>query len=193
MNLFNGIFWGALFILAGLLFIMKNYVNINISVFRLIFGLILLYVGFRVIFGGFVGKGKSDVMFDEKNIKYTTQNNEYNIVFGKGIVDLTNIKLEGESKKIEVNAIFGSAEVTIPSNVPVVIVAGTAFGSVETPGNASHFIGDHKFISTSYKEGEPFVKLEANAVFGSVDILERIIVTEEAETVAPEPEEKPEE
>ena len=179
MNLFNGIFWGVLFILAGILFIMRNYVNINISVFRLIFGFILLYIGFRVIFGGFIGKGKSDVMFDEKNIKYSSNNNEYNIVFGKGVVDLTNMTLEGESKKVEISAIFGSAEVTIPSNLPIVITAGTAFGSVETPGNASHFIGDHKFMSTAYKDGEPFIKIEANAVFGSVEIYERKIAPAE--------------
>jgi hypothetical protein len=72
--------------------------------------------------------------------------------------------------RIQVNAAFGSAKVTLDPKTPVKIVGNSVFGSVEMPGGNSAAFGSQTYRGDAYKEGAPALLIEANAAFGSVEI-----------------------
>lgn len=49
----GGIFWGILLVVIGILFILKYSLHLNISIFRIVIAVILIYLGVSLIFGQF--------------------------------------------------------------------------------------------------------------------------------------------
>ncbi len=47
----SGLFWGFILVLLGLSIIVRILFNIDVPVFKVVFGLILIYLGFQVLFG----------------------------------------------------------------------------------------------------------------------------------------------
>lgn len=172
IELFSGLFWGILLMIGGVLFILRNYVNINIPIFRILFGLLLIYWGLSIIFGGFVHTDSHSAVFTgNQTLKLNEKNNEYNIIFGSGEIDLTDYNTLKRMKKIEVNAIFGQAIVIVPDNVTIRLDANAVFGEAKTPQKTSVFIGESNGIINQI-EGSDEVEMEVNAIFGSVEVRE---------------------
>ncbi|MDY6786630.1 MAG: hypothetical protein SVK54_00715 [candidate division WOR-3 bacterium] len=177
--MFNGIFWGIILILFGILFLIKNYVNFPIPIFRTLFGILLIYWGVNVLFGGFASGGSNTAVFSESNVTAKANIREYNAIFGSVNADLTDIAMMDISDKIEVNAIFGQNIVTLPDNEHIIVKCSAAFGQVSTPDNSVSFLGDTHYTINPGSDKKP-VYIEANAVFGEVKI--KIVHIEEAET-----------
>ena len=170
IELFSGLFWGILLMIGGILFIVRNYVNVNIPIFRILFGLLLIYWGLSIIFGGFVHTDSHSAVFSgNKTLKLTEDNNEYNIIFGSGEIDLTDYNMLMRMKRIEVNAIFGQAIVTVPDNVTIKLDANAVFGEAKTPKKKSVFIGENKGVINEM-QGTEQIEMEVNAIFGSVEV-----------------------
>lgn len=169
----SGVFWGAVVILLGLSIILKEVFHIHIPVFRVLLGVFLLYLGARIIAGGFGrnwGSGDSAV-FGNAHMKYDSDKRDYSIVFGSGTIDLTNVRSVIENRKIEVNVVFGNGMVRINDSIPLVIKSSTAFGATIMPNNNSAAFGETRYTSPSYVEGQPHLTLETNAVFGKVEVV----------------------
>ena len=70
--LFSGIFWGVILILLGLAMIIKVVFNVSLPIFRIVFAIIFVYIGFKILVGGFGGgikTEKNDVVFGETIIE----------------------------------------------------------------------------------------------------------------------------
>jgi hypothetical protein len=48
----------------------------------------------------------------------------------------------------------------------------SAFGNAVAPDHSSISFGEYTYRSKSYKEGQPYLKIEADVVFGKLDITE---------------------
>lgn len=166
----GGIFWGSILILVGILLLIKNYTNISIPIFRIIFGLFFIYMGFNILFGGVRKSKGSDVIFNEREFKVTELKDEYNVVFGRGVIDLRDIEIPDTTKYIQVDVVFGVGIIKLNKNTPILVKLSTAFGAVEAPGRSVGFIGDNIYKTESYKEGENCIKIKAEAVFGHIQI-----------------------
>jgi predicted membrane protein len=119
-----------------------------------------------------VNRGAGTVMFKESRIEATTAG-KYDIVFGKGVIDLTDVKLEKETVKKEVNTVFGAAVIKINPEMPVKIVANSAFASTKfQDGNIITF-GKYTYATKSFRETEKHLLVETNAVFGSLEIVNK--------------------
>ncbi len=169
-SLFNTIFWGLILVIAGLLMIINYIFKLNIPVFKILLGLFLICLGVYLVIG-FKGwrhesynDGKTTV-FSEMSITPETVEDEYNIIFSKGEIDLSNISNENLGKAIEISAIFGSASVRLPTNFPVKIKGSAVFGSVTLPNKQSLGFGEVKFQSSDSTEA---LYIEANAIFGNI-------------------------
>jgi len=170
----TNLFWGTLLIVFGISAILRSF-NINIPLFRIVLALLLIYVGVSLLLGHkLTFEGNENItLFNEsyyslKDIK----NNEINIIFGKGIVDLTDFNSkENNIKDFEINSIFGTTEIRISKNSPVKITASSAFASVTMPDKSSIVFGETTYKSSDKTVNGETLIIKSNAVFANLDII----------------------
>lgn len=176
--LFTKIFWGGLIILFGISIIVNSVFKINFPFFKIFIALIIIYVGFKMLFGSFGFNMNNKETGDNSTVFGSTKTRveviegdlEYNAVFASQVIDFREVKSITDESEIEVNAVFGSVKVYLPDNVNIKLKASSAFGSIKSPQGEMISFGDTK---KSFSRGDNPTKtiyLEANAIFGSVDL-----------------------
>jgi predicted membrane protein len=172
---FSGVFWGSILILLGLSVIIRIVFNVHVPLFRVIFALIIIYFGIRVLVGGAWCRNSCNsntVFFSDARAELTKDSNDYNIVFGKGVINLSDSSLALQKKKIKVTTVFGSGEIRINPDVPAIIRVNSAFGAAKMPdGNVVSF-GEYTYKTKSYSDKSDFVRIDAKVVFGGLEITE---------------------
>jgi hypothetical protein len=163
--LIDGIFWGVLFIALGVWIVLRHTLPFHFPVIRLLVAVLFVYVGIRVlVHGPFAGRHEP---FFERHQKYTVGwDRNYNIVFGSGDVDLSEVTLGSSSVRTEVNVVFGRGVLRINPALPVRIDMSAAFASVEAPDGRSVSFGDTVYTTASYRDGAAALDVRAVAVFG---------------------------
>jgi predicted membrane protein len=174
--IFSGVFWGSILILLGLSVIIRIVFNVHVPLFRIVFALIIIYFGIRILVGGSWCRGNCNsntVFFSDTKAEFAKDSKEYNIFFGKGIVDLTDSSLALQKKKIKVTTVFGSGEIRISPEVPAIVRVTSAFAGAKMPdGNIISF-GEYIYKTKSYSDKSDHVRIDAKVVFGSLEISER--------------------
>lgn len=140
--------------------------GIVLPVLLAVIGLSIIASVFRVgkVGGKKIDRGTTDmkdvsVVFGEKNIDYSGiefKGLDASCVFGSMVIDLRNAIII-ENCTIEVSGVFGSVEILTSGNAVYSVTGSQIFGSVNG-GNSGTMLGI------------PTVTVEANAVFGSVDV-----------------------
>jgi hypothetical protein len=176
MKMGIGLFIGVLVILLGLGIIVNVIFHIHIPIFKVLFGLILIFIGLKIIFGSTISfpsyQGKSgNVIFQERTYRgFPGDSKEYNAVFGKVVVDLRGIELKEKVTQIKVNAVFGGAEVILSDTTPVRIRADAVFGGVQLPENSAGAFGTSFYQSKNFDENQNYLLIEGSSVFGGIVI-----------------------
>lgn len=171
--LFGSMFWGLIIIIVGVVIIINVIFGTRIPIFSLIFGLILLYWGIRVITGISFHRSPSSVIFEEKKIETESPSGKYDVVFGKSVIDLTNVQLKEGVSKIEINTVFGSAVVKINPTMPVKIKASAAFGSARMPDETMIGFGEYSYKSDVLKQTDAknYLLIYLHVVFGNAEVV----------------------
>lgn len=102
-------------------------------------------------------------------MSYDDSQREYNIIFGSGTIDLFKIENTG-NKKIELNVVFGNGILILNDSIPTKVEMSSVFGSAEAPDKSVNALGKTNYTTSSYKEGEPFIFIEAKVVFGKLEV-----------------------
>ncbi len=176
MRMGMGLFIGVLIILFGLSIIINVIFHTHIPIFKILFGLILIYIGLRFILGNWFSFpachwNSGDAVFNHRTYQgLSGDKNEYNAVFGKAVVDLRGIELKEKITRIKVNAVFGGVEVILDKNTPVRIKADVAFGGVQMPENVAGAFGSANYQSKNFDENKNYLLIEAASVFGGMTI-----------------------
>ena len=183
MNILSsGVFWGLMLILIGLSIILKIIFNIDIPIFRVVIGVLLIYFGMQIIFGSnFLFRKKVTVrnrqgQFREYNLK--SGDNQYNVIFGTSRIDLTDRKNLEKDEIVEINVIFGSAFVYIDPTTPMQIEVNTVFGGATLPDKRFAVIGQEKFQTGDKDYTGNVLYLEVSSIFGSVQMIEKTNVND---------------
>ena len=167
----SAVFWGTLIILIGISVILKAVFGINIPLFRIVFGFFLVYLGIKMIAGGFFRTHFShSAVFNESRINYDESQREYNIIFGSGTVDLFKMDTSHENKKFEVNVVFGNGTVILNDSVPILVEMNSAFGAATALDKSINALGKTTFTTSAYKANEPYTFIKASVVFGKLNI-----------------------
>jgi hypothetical protein len=174
ISLIDGIFWGLAFIIVGVWFIVRHYVPVHIPLGRIILSLLLIYVGVRILVHGPVLRQRNTIVFSESRLgpEHGDTGGDYNIVFSRGVVDLSTLRPQGASVYKEVNVIFGSGVLKIDPSTAVRVDMTTAFGTVQAPRGAATAFGDSQYTTASYREGGDALRIKATAVFATLRIQE---------------------
>jgi predicted membrane protein len=167
----SGTFWGVLIILFGLSILLREVFHIHIPFMKIIFGLFLIYLGVRVIAGGaWKSKASNTSVFTESDMHYDPSHDEYDIVFGSGTIDLFKMETPTQKRKIEVSVVFGNGTVIVNDSIPMKIEMNSVFGASVLEDKRVNALGTSYNTTSAYKEGQPYVLLETNVVFGKLTI-----------------------
>lgn len=171
--LFTGLFWGGILVLIGLSVILKAVFHIHFPVVRVIFGLIVIYFGVRLLMGGgWCRMSSNTVMFEESNVVMTGKHDEYSVVFGKATVDAAG-DVTPADRRIRVNTVFGQSTIRINSSIPTLVKVSSAFAGARLPdGNLISF-GEYTYRNAACRNAEPLRRVHVNVVFGGCDIVEQ--------------------
>ena len=162
---------GALLVVFGISLILKVIFNIDIPLARITVALFLIYLGIRLFIGrdfGFVSRhdNENTVVFGQKTFTNITDDKEYNVVFGKGIVDLRNVHpTDSQEIFIRLNTIFGSSDVLYSDSIPLKIRATTAFAGTKLPNGNTESFGTFE-VKTGDPDNRSYIRIESNTVFG---------------------------
>jgi hypothetical protein len=78
------------------------------------------------------------------------------------------LTLNNESKSIEVDVVFGHADVILPDSIPYIIESNIAFGGTDGNGPNNGGIGDFTTYSNDFSSEETHLLIRANVSFGSI-------------------------
>jgi hypothetical protein len=176
MRMGVGLFFGVLIILIGLGIIVNVVFHIHIPIFKIIIGLLLIYIGLKIIFGPWFSfpishRESGNVIFNHRTYQgLSGDSKEYNAVFGKAVVDLRDIELKEKVTRIKINAVFGSADVFLNKATPVRIKADAVFGGVQLPENITGAFGTSTYQSKNFDENQNYLMIEGTSVFGGIVI-----------------------
>ena len=172
--LFNEAFWGVLLIILGVSVVVKAIFHVNIPVFSIIIAFILIYGGIRILMGGFsFEKPQNMIIFDDSKIEITNPQDNYNIIFRRGSIDLSAVVLNKDTPKIHINTIFGGGVIRINPELPVRVTVNSAFAEAKLPDGSAVQFGNSSYQSKNFEEGQNCLQVEANVVFGGLEIVDR--------------------
>lgn len=170
----SGIFWGIVLILLGISVIIKVAFNVDIHLFRILFAVLFIAVGVEILLNGQGWKGAFNsgqgILFGEGRLKWDTarQKNEYNVLFGKGDIDLTEVPLTNGKAELELNTIFGASFVTLNESLPVRITVDSAFAGAIMPDGSTVAFGSQEYKTPAYGKTTNSLEIRAHVVFGSI-------------------------
>jgi len=186
----TGFFIGLILIFIGFSVIIKIIFKIDFPIFRILFALFLIYLGVKMLIGKdwfhyssttrSYGSNYSwhhsatanDAIFKGQHFGSSiNENQEFNIVFGKGVVDLTDVNFkDNKSLTVQVHTVFGGSEILLNKNIPVRITLNSAFAESVLPNGNTAVFGTSTFSSDTLDASKPYLDLRIDAVFGSAEI-----------------------
>lgn len=169
MRITGNIISGIILLAVGIILLLANFLGIKINLFRLFPGIILLILGIMVLFGQL--GSKDETIFDRKKIDIREPFKEKNIIFAEGIIDLNDLDLLKENKKIVLNVVFATSQIILNQSIPTIIHANTVFGNLQLPGQSINIFGSTEYKSTDLKTGEPYLEIETDVVFGQLRVV----------------------
>lgn len=169
MNIiFSGIFWGMILVLLGLSMIIKIIFKVDIPIIRVVFAVILIYWGLKMLFGiSLHHKSENSVIFDNADIEQVETGKEYNVIFGKSRIDLRQLEISDLRSKIEINVVFGYSEIYLNPEIPAKVYVDAVFAETKLPKGNVSFFGEYVYQTPAYHEGEDFLKIKLDVVFGN--------------------------
>ena len=162
-------------ILIGLSIIVNDVFKIDFPLFQVIFALIIIYFGVRLLFGSFglnfSNKTEDSVVFSEASASPASIDlrKEYNVVFGSQDIDLRNLNLEADTE-LECNVVFGKQVIILPKSLNVRAKANAVFGNARFPDVHQVALGEMSYNEKSSPSG-PTLYIEGNVVFGQLSFI----------------------
>lgn len=179
----RSMFWGIVIIVIGLSVLLGAVFGINLPILKILFGVFLVYMGIKVIFGSFswnfsfgTDKRSTDyeAVFSKSQFTYPNSkaSKEYVTVFGNSRLDLTNVT-DIQGVALESVTVFGESEILVKKGTPLKVESNTVFAKSELPGKNLSAFGQLNYITPGLKDTDPALTLKVTAVFGSVKIIEQ--------------------
>jgi len=169
--LFTQMFWGIFLVLLGLVMIIKVVFGIHIPFLRLFISFLLIYMGISMLMGHFTRKeGQRSIVFDESRIQ-AGGSGKYDIIFGSGVIELAEPEASQGVTRVQVNVVFGSAVIKIKPGTPVKLTVDAAFAGANLPNGNQISFGEASWQSPGLDESKPYLLLDTDVVFGSLDIM----------------------
>lgn len=179
------IFFGLIVALAGVNMILRAIFHISIPFFRILIGILFIYVGISFLIhkpmffryksvSGYDGHSKYDMLFTSSKFDFATVDTsssantfEINTLFSTSTIDLTSIENQSNVKTVEINTIFGQSTIYILENAKINIYGSSAFGESILPNNERVAFGE---IVRKNTDTNSTIDIKVNSIFGQSKI-----------------------
>jgi predicted membrane protein len=173
MKMGAGLFWGAILIVIGLSLILRIF--FDISIIRIIIAFMLIFIGIKLLVGKRIFCSESDdnqFFIGERIYKTIPRNNsDYNTIFSKTTYDFREIdSLKVPRTKVSFNTVFGNTEILLPKGMNVQVKTDAVFAAAKLPNGNTIAFGTANFSSENFDANAPQLIIEANVVFGNLEI-----------------------
>ncbi|HUJ61805.1 MAG TPA: LiaF domain-containing protein [Kofleriaceae bacterium] len=167
---------GVVVLLIGLLLLFEIVTGIGLPVARIVIACVFLLVGVRFVVGGWSRRAANEVVGEavlaHRNFSQSgalERDSRFDVVLGRGVVDLTGLVEPARDVTITIEALFGQAVVKLPTAVAYDVEGSSAFGEVRMPDRSTTAMG-----SLVYRAGDhpSRLHLRVNAVFGACRLVE---------------------
>lgn len=178
-------FWGIMFLAIGIVVIIQTIFKIDLPVLKILFGVFLIYMGLKVIFGSF---GLSVKGFQVEQISTETQsvfsnsefksrqadgsiNKKFSTAFGNSVLDLSDLSEEELSKEIQISNGFGKTLVKTNPAIAIKAQVAAGFASVKIRDQKVGVVGETDIQTPGWSADKPHYKLKIETGFGEVTVL----------------------
>jgi len=172
-----GFFVGIVIVFIGASIALDALFDIHVLVFRLALALLVFAIGLRVLAGRSARERRSgdsgeawlaDRRFAPEGA--LTHDARFDVVFGRGLVDLSHLEAPAEDVTVQVDAVFGTAVVKMNPAVPYDVSGSSAFGEVRMPDRSAAAFGDVSYQPK--RDQHPHLHVKVNAIFGACQVVE---------------------
>jgi predicted membrane protein len=171
--IFTTLFFGTLFILWGASLIIEALFGIGLPLGKLIFSCLLIYVGILLIKGlNPAPANHKTILFGKETIRelHSSHYTEYKIVFGQGIIDLSNLAIESSgTTTIKVFVLFGNAQIRLNPAVATTIKADAILSAIELPDQSTISLGSYLYKSDMSNE-LPQLHIDVTGIFSAIEV-----------------------
>lgn len=171
--IFTTLFFGTLFILWGASLIIEALFGISLPLGKLIFSCLLIYAGILLIKGlNPAPANHKTILFGKETVHglHSNHYNEYKIVFGQGIIDLSNIILEPQgTTSIKIFVLFGNAQIRFNAAVATTIKADAVLSAIELPDQSTISLGTYLYKSDNSTD-QPRLHIDITGIFSAVEV-----------------------
>lgn len=166
---------GALIALAGISIILNALFKIDLPILRLALGIFFIYLGVVFILGGSPHPRSdwSDFSAQSRFAPHSVskQDLKYDVMFGRSVVDLTELEPRDQPRRLEINVVFGEALVKLDPAIPYELEASSVFGAARLPDHRMANFGSLRYLPKDQHKG-PLLHIKLNVVFGSAEVVE---------------------
>ena len=167
----SGIFWGFIVILFGVGILLKSVFHVNIPFFKIFIGIIVILFGVSIIFNA-INSRRNNTVFGEYNFNSGTIEKEYNIVFSKAAMDISNFDFSNYNGEfIKINSVFSSSEIYLSRDFQYEIRAESSFGTVRMPNGENVSFGNIARLENAENSELKRINLHVVSIFGETKIL----------------------
>lgn len=172
----SGAFWGTLLILAGIAIILKIVFGIHFPFFKILLGILFIYIGVRII-AGVSGKTEraNSQMFGMNKMKFDENNPEQSLLFSKGIIDYSNVHIKSTGDSSKINVLFSEGIMLISEDTPLKIRVSSAFSGSSFPDGTNISFGDYTYTTKSFSDSLPYLSVKVDVAFSSFRVKDKSI------------------
>jgi len=162
---------GVLVLFVGAMIAVDVVFGVHFPLAPLVLAVLLMALGARlVIHSGADGSVLHQAwLADRVFVADGERDQRYDILFGRGVVDLTHLPEPGDDKTISVDTVFGSTVIKLDPSVPVEISGHSMFGEVRMPDRSMAAMGSVAY--TTPADHAPKLHLRIHTVFGNCQVL----------------------
>jgi phage shock protein PspC (stress-responsive transcriptional regulator) len=97
---------------------------------------------------------------------------EYAVLFGAGLLDLSELEVAGDDIAVTVDVAFGDVRIVVPQGVPVEVVMATRFGVITAFGTSSAGVTSSSNLidDLDADPGRGTLRLQLRATFANVEV-----------------------
>lgn len=165
-------FYGVVFIVLGLLLIIRCIFKVKIPVFKIAAGAILILVGISLYIND--SKSESSLSFSNKTIQVVNPEKQYDLIFSMGAIDLSKVIPQNRGQRVIINTIFSTGTIYINPQTPTLIKTKSVFAIANTPDNNSVNLGKFKYATNNFKQDSNYLEIEARVIFGKLEFIENV-------------------
>lgn len=175
MRMGPAIFWGLFLIIIGFALIIKYVFDLDIPVVKIVIALFLIFLGIKLLVGKtrfvHISHKETDIIFSETRLNgKNITGNEYNVIFGKLVLDLRDLELSDLPKRLEINIIFGATEIIINNDLPIHVKVEAVFSGARMPNGNTATFGSTEYSTSSYNPSDKYLMIKNDVVFGGLEI-----------------------